>query len=183
MTPIGVIRSGGQTGADRGALDAALALGVPIAGWCPRGGLAEDFPTPPGLLAVYPDLVETPSADPTQRTQWNVRDSDATLIVVPGPSWHSPGTDLTRQTALQLERPIYTLDDDDIDSVLRWIASMDVADLNVAGPRESQAPGIYARTRAVVTRLLPGAAASGQSACYTVLHEVRDPSRDAQSER
>lgn len=154
MLPIAVIRSGGQTGADRGALDAALALAIPITGWCPRGGLAEDFSTPPGLLAVYPDLVETPSADPSQRTEWNVRDSDATLVIVPRSSWHSPGTDLTRLTARRLERPVYTLEDDDLDSVRAWLNRLDGRTLNVAGPRESQAPGIYARTRAVITDLL-----------------------------
>ncbi|MFH8249230.1 putative molybdenum carrier protein [Microbacterium sp. B2969] len=156
MRQIAVIRSGGQTGADRGALEAAVAAGVPIAGWCPRGGLAEDFPDPPGLLAVYPTLVETPSDDPAQRTRWNVRDADATLIVVPGSAWHSPGTDLTRRVALELERPVFTLTGDDLSGLRAWLETVGGAVLNVAGPRESQAPGIQERTRRVVASLLGG---------------------------
>jgi hypothetical protein len=68
--------SGGQTGVDRAALDAALALGLPIGGWCPLGRRTEDGPVPDR----YP-LRETPSADYAERTEWNVRDSDATLIL------------------------------------------------------------------------------------------------------
>ena len=70
------IVSGGQTGVDRAALDAALALGMRCGGWCPAGRWAEDGPIDPR----YP-LRETPSGDPAQRTEWNVRDSDATLIL------------------------------------------------------------------------------------------------------
>ena len=72
------IVSGGQTGVDRAALDWALARGFPCGGWCPAGRLAEDGPIP----AEYP-LTETPAAESSQRTEWNVRDSDATLIVAP----------------------------------------------------------------------------------------------------
>ena len=74
-----IIVSGGQTGVDRAALDAAIARGIAYGGWCPQGGWAEDCPEPPGVLARYPLLRETPSADPAQRTEWNVRDSDASL--------------------------------------------------------------------------------------------------------
>jgi len=66
---IHAIRSGGQTGVDRGALDAARAAGVPLCGWCPRGGWAEDAPEAPGIRLAYPELQETPSADPVQRTE------------------------------------------------------------------------------------------------------------------
>ena len=68
------IISGGQTGIDR-ALDAAIEMGVDYGGWCPRGGWAEDFPKSPGLLARYPLLRETPSAEPIQRTEWTARPS------------------------------------------------------------------------------------------------------------
>ena len=74
--------SGGQSGVDRAALDVAIAHGIAYGGWCPQGGWAEDFPQPPGLLAKYPGLRETPLADPAQRTEWNVRDADACLIIV-----------------------------------------------------------------------------------------------------
>src|SRR4051812_4791100 len=79
-----IIRSGGQSGVDRAALDVALRRGLRAAGWCPRGGWAEDYPIPPGLLRDYPFLTETPSRQPEQRTAWNVRDSDATLVMLPG---------------------------------------------------------------------------------------------------
>src|SRR6185312_7990938 len=75
------IISGGQTGVDRAALDVAIELGIAYGGWCPKGGWAEDMPNPPGLLAVYPSLRETPDADPIQRTHWNVRDSDRLLVL------------------------------------------------------------------------------------------------------
>src|SRR5262245_53687608 len=78
--PVTII-SGGQTGVDRAALDAAIALGIPYGGWSPKGGWAEDMPSPPGILAHYPALRETSSADPSERTELNVRDSDATLLL------------------------------------------------------------------------------------------------------
>ena len=59
------IRSGGQTGVDRAALDAAVLTGRPYEGWCPKGGWAEDFLRPPGLLTIYPCLMETPSESMT----------------------------------------------------------------------------------------------------------------------
>src|SRR5262250_2820655 len=76
------IISGGQTGVDRAALDVAIERGMSWGGWCPKGGWAEDFPDPPGLLSKYPWLRETSSPQPAQRTEWNVRDSDAVLIIV-----------------------------------------------------------------------------------------------------
>ena len=45
------VTSGGQSGVDRAALDAAIACGIDYGGWCPRGGWAEDFPSPPGVLS------------------------------------------------------------------------------------------------------------------------------------
>ena len=69
------IISGGQTGADCAALDFAIEHGIPHGGWCPGGRLAEDGP----IDARY-QLKETPSANYTQRTEWNVRDSDGTVV-------------------------------------------------------------------------------------------------------
>lgn len=150
------IRSGGQTGADRGALDAARELGVPICGWCPQGGLAEDFPQPPGLLAAYPELTEGTSEDYAERTAWNVRDSHATLIVAPAGLRPSSGTLLTARCARQLGRPCLVLSDlTQLPDVIRWLDEVgDELTLNVAGPRESQTPGTYALTREVVRQLL-----------------------------
>ena len=136
--------SGGQTGVDRAALDAALALGVAVGGWCPAGRWAEDGPIPDR----YP-LRPTPSADPAQRTRWNVRDSDATLILSPGPL--AGGTSLTADGARQRGRPLRVADPAStaVDEVAAWIARVvpPGGALNVAGPRESEAPGIGALAR------------------------------------
>src|ERR1700761_3351802 len=99
--------SGGQRGVDRAWLDVAIECGIAYGGWCPRGGWAEDLPEPPGLLARYPLLRQTPEADPSQRTRWNVRDSDATLVMLDGsrPAAAS-GTALTVAVAEELGRPV-----------------------------------------------------------------------------
>jgi hypothetical protein len=146
------VRSGGQTGVDRAALEIAAELGIAYDGWCPRGGWAEDAPDPPGIRARYPWLVETPSGDPRQRTAWNVRDSDATLILLTRDLSESPGTEFTHACAeLVFQRPVYVARIDDPEALLRtrtWLTglfsgvSSTTFDLNVAGPRESESPGI-----------------------------------------
>ena len=133
------IVSGGQAGVDRAALDAALELGLPCGGWCPRGRKAEDGPIPP----PYP-LKETPSAGYSQRTEWNVRDSDGTLVLHLGR--RDPGTRLTLRLAARYRRPSLELDlpqADDPAALRNWIALEGVAVLNVAGPRESRSPGVH----------------------------------------
>ena len=100
--------SGGQSGVDRAVLDVALARGIAYGGWCPRGGWAEDFPEPPGLLARYPKLKETPLADPAQRTEWNVRDADACLMIVDAGGFEvSRGTALAREEAARCGKPLF----------------------------------------------------------------------------
>jgi len=144
------IRSGGQTGVDRAALDAALAAGAPIAGWCPSGRRAEDGPISPG----YP-LRETSSPDYAERTRFNVRDADATLILTRGPL--AGGTALTAATAREMGKPFLVVDltgSPDPAAVAEWVRQRGVRDLNVAGPRESEAPGIYGEALAFVTALL-----------------------------
>src|ERR1700722_17048638 len=90
--------SGGQSGVDRAVLDVALERGIAYGGWCPKGGWAEDFSDPPGLLAKYPLLQETPLADPAQRTEWNVRDADACMILI-----DAAGMDVSKGTVLAAE--------------------------------------------------------------------------------
>jgi len=133
------IVSGGQTGVDRAALDAALDCGVPVGGWCPKGRRAEDGSVP----ARYP-LTETPTERYAQRTAWNVRDSDGTLILHQEPL--AGGTVLTQQAAEERGRPcrIVTLDPSRAtNDALQWIRTHDIKVLNVAGPRASEEPGIY----------------------------------------
>jgi MOSC domain-containing protein YiiM len=137
------IVSGGQSGVDRAALDAAVALGIGYGGWVPAGGTAEDLPEG-GLLERYPGLRETDEPDPRVRTVRNVRDSDA-LLVLRLATTTSPGTDLTVQEARRLGRPVLEARADDEDGVRSWLATLppDV-ELDVAGPRESQDPGVQA---------------------------------------
>ncbi|HET6694499.1 MAG TPA: putative molybdenum carrier protein [Pedococcus sp.] len=155
---VGRVVSGGQSGVDRAALDVALALAVPYAGWCPAGGLAEDLPEPPGLLARYPALRPTRTSDPSVRTERNVVASDATLVLVPGAEWHSPGTDHTLDRCRRHGRPhlVATLDDGDAaGAISAWLQELpDGLVLNVAGPRESQAPGVYEAARRVLGEVL-----------------------------
>ncbi len=158
------IRTGGQTGVDRAALDFALARGLSYAGWCPRGGWAEDFPVAPGLLAKYPRLTETPSDLPEQRTAWNVRDSHATLILVRGDELsRSPGTLVVRRAAdLVFFRPCLVVDllqSDSVNRAREWLTRITAAlavselQLHIAGPRESEAPGIYVQAGAFLAAL------------------------------
>jgi hypothetical protein len=157
---VGRIVSGGQTGADRAALDFAIASGIPYGGWCPRGGRAEDMPRPPGLLARYPSLRETASEAEVERTLLNVRDSDATLILTtPSARGDSPGTRATERAAAELSRACAVIDVLDVAGAGARFAALARAmppggTLNVAGPRESEAPGIYAWSRALLDVLL-----------------------------
>jgi len=141
--------SGGQTGVDRAALDVALALRVPCGGWCPKGRLAEDGPLPPR----YP-LQETPSDGYGQRTTWNVRDSDGTLILTHGPV--TGGTAQTMDDAVRLRKPYLVVDlaqSPDPADVRAWLAQHHIRALNVAGPRESKSPGIYREALPFLQRL------------------------------
>lgn len=133
------IVSGGQTGVDRAALDVALTLGVPAGGWCPKGRRAEDGRIPDR----YP-LSETPSPEYPQRTEWNVRDSDGTLILYRGAL--KGGSALTRDLAERYERPCLALDlgqSPEPDALRQFVQENRIRVLNLAGPRESEAPGIY----------------------------------------
>ncbi len=143
------IVSGGQTGVDRAALDVALLLDFEIGGWCPRGRRAEDGP----ISQNYP-LAETTSAAYSQRTEANVRDSDATLILSRGRL--SGGTALTRDTARTHKKPLLVLDlrTATPDDAVIWIKRQAISVLNVAGPRESAAPGIYEEASGYLRRVL-----------------------------
>jgi hypothetical protein len=148
--------SGGQSGVDRAALDAAVDAGVPVGGWIPAGREAEDGPIPPR----YP-LREAPSPDPAERTRLNVRDSDATLVLVRGAP--AGGTHLTVEVAEALGRPLLVLDPSAPDAVVRaaaWVRAQAVETLNVAGPRASEWAEGYEAARAFVGALLVRLSAS-----------------------
>ena len=151
------IVSGGQTGVDRAALDFAITHGLYYGGWCPKGGWAEDFPDPPGLMTKYPSLRETPERDTRQRTEWNVRDSDATLVLTRSDA-SSPGTSVGIAAAETYAKPYLIIDIDAPDAVERiraWLSENPaIGRLSIGGPRESEAPGIYAAALGLLSRLL-----------------------------
>ncbi|MCA8992484.1 MAG: putative molybdenum carrier protein [Planctomycetaceae bacterium] len=147
-----MIVSGGQTGVDRAALDAALAHGLECGGWCPKGRLAED-----GQISSRYPLREASSAIYAQRTRLNVRDSSATLIL----TWGEPtgGTALTIRFAEQYKRPCLVIDlarnsgKSSLQQVVKWIKTEAITTLNVAGPRESGSPGIYVASLALLNEV------------------------------
>lgn len=136
------IVSGGQTGADRAALDFAIAHGIPHGGWCPLGRRAED-----GVLDARYRLRETESKNYRQRTRRNVTDSDATLILNLGEL--ADGSLVTRQFAERANKPVCVvpLEAKDLSVELArvgaWLAAHSITVLNIAGPRESKRPGVY----------------------------------------
>lgn len=148
MKKIAFIRTGGQTGVDRAALDISRKYNISIVGWCPKNGWAEDMPEAPGITKFFPELKETPSEDVSQRTMWNVRDSHATLIINPKKSSFSNGTSLTEQTAKDLGRPYLEIKSaKSSDEVISWLNSLGKGlTLNVGGPRESECPKAYEKT-------------------------------------
>jgi hypothetical protein len=142
--------SGGQTGVDRAALDVALELALPCGGWCPRGRRAEDGPLP----ARYP-LEETCSAAYAPRTRRNVREADATLVLCRGPV--RGGTALTIEAARRRGKPCHVVDlaeEPDSARVRAWLHANGIRVLNVAGPRESENPGISELARSFLRELL-----------------------------
>ncbi|PWU11010.1 MAG: hypothetical protein C5B50_24340 [Verrucomicrobia bacterium] len=140
------IVSGGQTGADRAALDFAIAHGLPHGGWCPTGRVAEDGP----IVLKY-QLMETPSTDSAQRTEWNVRDSDGTVIFSISPELRG-GSELTAKFAGAYLKPCLHLSleahGDAAPELLRaFLNKHQLRVLNVAGSRLSEERGIELFTR------------------------------------
>lgn len=153
-----IIVSGGQTGADRGALKAAIKLGHPHGGWCPKGRKADD-----GTIQSEFQLMEHESEDYSARTEANVRDTPATLVLayeaVP-----TGGTKLTLDLVAKLGRRgmFITLDrapplesDKRVAKFIRgWVKHHNFDALNVAGPRERKAPGIAEHVMRIVAMML-----------------------------
>ncbi|EMI56308.1 hypothetical protein RSSM_02266 [Rhodopirellula sallentina SM41] len=145
------IVSGGQTGVDRGALDSAMDLGIDHGGWCPAGRLAED-----GRVPSEYRLDELSSRFYPDRTEQNVIDSDATLLLYRGQI--SGGTKLTQRICCKAGKPSLSVSITDEETaaaeIAGWLDSLRPPVLNVAGPRESNEPGIQAETRELLLRVL-----------------------------
>lgn len=147
------IVTGGQTGVDRAALDAALQSGVAAGGWCPQGRLAEDGPIP----EKYP-LAELPNGGYRQRTRRNVIDSDGTAIICFGAP--SGGTKLTMLFCIAERRPHVLIDAEQLSvdrasrKIRRFIDAAEISILNVAGPRASGEPQAYAYAKEVILGVL-----------------------------
>ena len=143
--------SGGQTGADRAALDFAITHQIPHGGWCPAGRLAED-----GQIPARYRLTETPAADYSQRTEWNVRDSDATVVFSIEPMV-TGGTKETIALAKARQKPLLHLWRNGGPAppereLLRFIKDNHIRTLNLAGPRLSTEPRVAAFVREVLEK-------------------------------
>ena len=137
------IISGGQTGVDRAALDAAIRMGIPYGGWIPKGRRTEDGPLP----EIY-KLEEMPTESYSERTEKNVVESDGTLIISRGTP--TGGTDYTRRMALKNGKQMLHIDlamhqnpRDAASLVSSWLDMNKIETLNVAGPRASKDPAVY----------------------------------------
>lgn len=144
------IISGGQTGVDRAALDFALSNGLVCSGWCPQGRLAEDGP----INMRYP-LSEVRSPDPALRTELNVMDADATLIIYCDEM--DKGTMATKDFAFEHRKPLFVWRigvNHNSRQFMQWMETNRVMRLNIAGPRASNAPKIYDETLNLLDELL-----------------------------
>ncbi len=147
------IVSGGQTGVDRAALDAAIELGIPHGGWCPKGRLAED-----GRIPDKYNLSETKTRKYPERTIMNIHDSDGTLIITR--SEPTGGTLLTKNVAEKSKKPLLVItinkrvSQKKVVSILSWISENKIKVLNIAGPRESTTSGIYEVAKRLIKRFL-----------------------------
>lgn len=147
------IVSGGQSGVDRGALNAALQNDFPCGGWCPLGRKAEDGP----ISQSYP-LVEMPHGGYRERTIQNVIDSDGTVIVYF--SELSGGTEQTLLHCIRRKRPYKLIDAEETspqraaELVVAFVSTHDIATLNVAGPRASKVPTSFDYTLEFVSLLI-----------------------------
>jgi hypothetical protein len=147
------IISGGQTGADRAALDAAIKMGCLHGGWLPKGRKTEDGPLP-----LHYELQEMATGDYRRRTKKNVVDSDGTLIISHGAL--TGGSLLTLGLAEKQKRPCLHIDCELFQPekaqslVEEWLRQNSIRILNVAGPRASGDPTIYDVVYKLISRLL-----------------------------
>lgn len=152
------IISGGQTGIDQAALSVAMKAGIPCGGWCPEGRKCAT-----GTIPLHFPLIEAPSARYPVRTRLNMRDSDGTLILCVGTP--NGGTALTIRLAKTMRKPVLVIDlaTTPIDTAFQifqeWFSRIKPRVLNVAGPRESDFPGLFSKAERYLEKFffdLPG---------------------------
>lgn len=154
IMPITII-SGGQTGVDRGALDAALAIGNPCGGWCPDGRMAEDGVIPD----IYP-LQILEGSGYRKRTKKNVMDSDATVIIYFDYIYPKGGTELTLLECVKVNKPYLLIDGKELSielaakRIFEFVQKNSVTHLNVAGPKGSSLPIAHSYTQSVIALTL-----------------------------
>ena len=161
MRRLNKIVSGGQTGVDQAALGAAKASGLSVGGWCPPGRVCEagivpsEFPLQETARERSSDAPDVPRS---QRTEWNARDSDATLVIQSADrNQVDPGTNFALQSAARYKRPFLVCDAGDPnskDKIQQWLNVLPIRTLNVAGPSEGTASGIADRAYALLVRVL-----------------------------
>lgn len=140
--------SGAQTGADRAALDVAIRHGFPHGGWCPKGRKAEDGP-----IGGQYQLQETPSASYLQRTEWNVRDTDGTVVFTLAKNV-TGGSLRTIEFARKHKKPCAHISKagnyQTAEALIRFVEEHGISVLNVAGSRESKEPGLHRWVMSVI---------------------------------
>jgi hypothetical protein len=155
--------SGGQTGVDRGAIRAARELGLEVRGWCPPGRESEDGPIPEDVpLRETPEerSPDAPDVPRSLRTEWNVRDADATLVLSPAAgseAHYDPGTAWATRCAGRYGKPLLAVDPWSAEAeavITRWLADHEPRALNVAGPSEGTCPGLEEKTYRLVAEVL-----------------------------
>ncbi|MEM1154051.1 MAG: putative molybdenum carrier protein [Pseudomonadota bacterium] len=147
-----LVLAGGQTGVDQSSQLAAMENGILCAGWCPPGRVCESGTIPSRFPLVETPVERSPDAPDVPRslrTQWNARDSDATLILAPRSNdSEDPGTDWTSIAAKQYGKPVYVVDPYSAsaqEAITDWIYINQIHILNCAGPSEKTSPGISER--------------------------------------
>ena len=168
------IVSGGQTGVDRAALDAAINMGFSYGGWCPKGRIDERGVIP----EKYDQLMEIKGEFGSEkenydtRTKLNIRDSDGTLIIVPSlplSDQIKDGTLLTIAEVSSRGKPFFLIGlsaEDNITTCVEWLKDKDFRILNIAGPRESTCEGIYQASLDFLNTLMPQLISS-YSPCFS----------------
>ncbi len=154
------IISGGQTGVDQAALKAAFEQGLQIGGWCPPGRICENGAIPeayPLVESLHDRSLNAPLIKHSQRTEYNVRDSDATLVLSPAGQEHDKGTNWTLTCTRKYDKPYIVIDPylpNAEQLVMNWFKRNSIKVLNIAGPSEKNAPGVSKQTYRLLRSVL-----------------------------